>query len=305
MRLHLQLRIALRLGGAGVPVLARRIVAFQHRRMLAAKGHVGRHAGGHGLFRLVVIAEHAAQAHLQAAPRAQGLHAVARLANARAMKAQAAALRAAGVLGRGARLTAVGKDDHGLTVKPPGQPLFRQQAAHEIVVRFAVLAAIAAFARFLHERCHLVAPAPQRVRRIRLQDLVDDGRHAAVLPDAAVTRLGQQPQPWGDTQPVARQAAIAAERGGGADIAGKWGARAVRQADMQAGRLAQQRRQRHMGAGGQGDDVARTDLLQPLVGGEGFDQQAAVRVLAVGQLVQPRGARESSQRVSNLVGRGG
>ncbi|MNK59072.1 hypothetical protein D3C87_781710 [compost metagenome] len=301
-RLHLQCRIVLRLHAIRIPVLARRIVAFQHGSMLAADGHIRRHAGGDRLFGLVIVAQHATQPHMQAAPSAQRLHAVTRFAGPGAMKAQAAALRAAGVLGRGAHMAAVGKDDHGLTVKPPGQPFFRQQPAHEIVVRFPVLAAIAALARLLHERCHLVAPAPQRVWRIRLQYLVDDGRHAPVLPDAAVARLRQQPQPWGDAQPVARQAAIAAQRGRGADIAGKRRARAVRQADVQAGRLAQQGRQRHMGAGGQGDDVARANFLQPLVGGKGFDQQAAVlSIIADGQCIQACLAVEGGYRANDIL----
>ncbi|EZP37742.1 hypothetical protein BW37_03462 [Janthinobacterium lividum] len=71
---------------------------------------------------------------------------------------------------------------------------------------------------------------------------------------------------------------------------------------MQAGRLAQQRRQRHMGAGGQGDDVARTNLLQPFVGGEGFDQQAAVlAIVADGQCIQACRAVEGGYRANDIL----
>ena len=56
--LHLQQRIAARLGAVGVEVLAGRIKAFQQRRVGTAHGARGRYAGGHGFFGLVVVTEH-------------------------------------------------------------------------------------------------------------------------------------------------------------------------------------------------------------------------------------------------------
>jgi hypothetical protein len=81
--LRLQQRIAACLGTVSVEVLAGRIKAFQQRRVGPAHGARGRYAGGHGFLGLVVVTEHGGEAHAQAAPCAQRLHAVVRFAGAR------------------------------------------------------------------------------------------------------------------------------------------------------------------------------------------------------------------------------
>jgi hypothetical protein len=301
--LHLHVGVALRLGAVGVGVLTRHVVAFQRRQLAGTE--LRRRAGGHGLLGLVVVAEQGRQRCGHAAARLQRLDRVRRFAGAHAVKADAAAVCAAGVLRRGAGLAAVGEQHHADAVvqllEAPGQPLFGQQAPHELQVRFAVLAAVAARHRIGHEGFALFAPAPLRQRRVAFEHGVDDLDHRLVLPYAAVAHLAQPPQPWRQPQPEARQAAFAAQHGGLRDLAVELRAAAVGQADGEAGLLPQQGREVDQRIGRQHDDIARAGFLHAVVGGKRFDQQATgaefgIAVLRQRQLVQTRGTGELRQR---------
>jgi hypothetical protein len=148
-----------------------------------------------------------------------------------------------------------------IVIFAPCQAFLGQQALDEGQVGFAVLAAVAARRRRVHEGHDLLAPAPACGRSVVAEHGFDDVDHARVLPHAAVAHMRQAPDPVGDAYAVARQAAFAAQLGELADFAGEAGTRAVGQADLQAGRLAQQGWQLDEGAGGDGDHVARADSV--------------------------------------------
>ncbi len=196
------------------------------------------------------------------------------------MKADAAAGRAAAVLRRRAGLAAV-REQHQpgsirILLEAPAQALLGKEARDEIEIGLAVLAAVAARQRAMHEKPGFLAPAPARQRQVGREDGIDDVDHALVLPYAAVAHLAQAPEPGHDPDPVTRQSAVAAQHGHLADLAGEALAPAVGQADFQRGGLAQQRVELDMGAGREDDDVARADLLQGITGGKSLDQQASL-----------------------------
>ncbi|MNU77664.1 hypothetical protein D3C71_672430 [compost metagenome] len=196
-RLHLQQGIAFGLGRIGIEILAWHIIAFQRGRVFPARRQPRRHAGADGFLGFVVVAEHCRHRRAQGACPAERLDGVGLFHGPRAMKSDAAALRAAGVFRHRAQGAAVGEQYQAMAAivfcETPGQAFFAQQPRDERQVRLAVLAAIAARLRLGHERPRVAAPAPVGLRRVGLEHAVNDLDHALVLPDAAVAYLAQQP----------------------------------------------------------------------------------------------------------------
>ena len=310
LALHLQLGIALRLGRVGVSVLARHIVRFKLGN-LAAVLQARWHARADRLLGLVVVAEHRGERCADLALRAQGLHRILLFAGTHIVKADAAVSLAARVFRNRAQLRGVGKQHRAGAVvalfKAPRQAFFGQQAPHEVEVGLAVLAAVAALGGARHERARLVAPAPLGHRAVCREYVFDDLDHGLVLPHAAVTHLAQAPQPWRQAQAIARQPPFTTQHGHFADVAVKAGAGAVGQAHLQAGRLAQQRRQRNVGIGGNDNHVAPANALHRVVGGKGLHQQTTGAMIAAAahrQCVQAAGTGKLRQHGGNFFGQG-
>jgi hypothetical protein len=99
----------------------------------------------------------------------------------------------------------------------------------------------------------------------------------------------------GEPQPVAGEAAVAAERGHLCHVAAEAGAGAIGRAQFQRGRAAQHGCGLQMGVGGQHDHLARAGALQFVVGGEGFDQQ-------VGSMLQHQGVKTAITRILRQCG---
>ncbi len=277
--LHLQEGVALGVVAVGEGVLARVVETLRQLGMFAEVADAGRHGGADQAFGLVVVAVDRYAACQQAALAAQGLDRVGLFQGARRVVAQAETALAAGVFGRGGDFAAVREQHQGLhffaVLQAPGDAFLRQQPAHEVVVRFAVLAAVAARWDIGQAGARVFAPLPVGVGGVRFEHFVDNFRHRFVLPYAAVAHLGQQPQPGRDAQAVAGEAALAAQQAGLAHVAVKRAAAAVGQAGEEGRRLAEQGAQIDGGAGRERDHFAPGQLLQAVVGQEGFDQEAA------------------------------
>src|SRR5450830_3006 len=135
-RFHLDFGVVLRQGAAGEGVLARHVVALQHRQPgeLLARWH----AGGHRLLGLVVVAEEGRQGRDDAAAFLQGLDAVLLFRRAGAVEADAAILFADPIERHRALLAAVGEQHQAVAffqlLDTPAQAFFRQQAAYKIAV---------------------------------------------------------------------------------------------------------------------------------------------------------------------------
>ena len=237
------------------------------------------------------------------------------------MEAQAGSpqcVGAAGVFGEGASLGAVGKQHDAVAAvrvgdlfDAPAQAFFGEQPADEVEVAFAVLGADTARPGTGKKRHDLVAHRPGGIGGVAGKHGFDDLKHGLVLPEAAGEGLRQAPQPRHQPHPVTRQAAVAAELGELVDEAGERGARAVAQADVQTGGLAEQGFKVDVGVGGEDDNVARADGVHRLDGNKGFDQQAAraeveggvLRVFE-GEFVEAFVAGEPRQNTLHLLQQG-
>ncbi|MDB5951543.1 MAG: hypothetical protein JWR65_3398, partial [Massilia sp.] len=143
---HLQAGVAARLAGVGESVLAGTVEALHRLRVLAFDRKLRRHAHRHRLFRWVVVAQYRHDGNAERTRRLQVLDAVAFFDRAGGVVADAAVGGAAGVLRRRAQIAGVGEQHHPLAavelLETPGQAFFGQQAHDEIVIGFAILAAV-------------------------------------------------------------------------------------------------------------------------------------------------------------------
>lgn len=110
-----------------------------------------------------------------------------------------------------------------------------QQPLHELKVRLPILDAAVAHGCRGQSGQGIVAPAPAGQSAVRAEHVLDDVPHGPLLMDTAAPRMPQEPRPWHEMQPIARQTAVCAKEVSGGDVAAAMVVLAIIEAGDQRG----------------------------------------------------------------------
>ncbi|MNK92453.1 hypothetical protein D3C87_1125790 [compost metagenome] len=266
-------------GAVGIALRAGAVVVLQHGHL--AHGQRALHRAGGGLQHAGVpgVAHDGVGGDL--APAAPGGDGVGRFGGVDAVEAD---LRQ-GAVGRGCRAV----EDHQAVVRGRGvsastarrllllmleakaQALFRQQAQHEGQVRLAVLHAGGPHGHLLRD---FEAEAGGRVVG---EHFTDDVLHVLGGVHEAVAAQAERGEPGLQMQPVARQAAVTAQRIDGREVTVPGAKAAVGQQQAQAQLFADQRERVELARGGEGVDGEVEELVDAFAAGEALDDNGVLR----------------------------
>ncbi|MCY1224594.1 hypothetical protein D9M72_367580 [compost metagenome] len=158
-----------------------------------------------------------------------------------------------------------------LMLEAKAQALFRQQAQHEGQVRLAVLHAG-------RPHGHLLRDFEAEARGgVVGEHLADDVLHVLGCVHEAVAAQAQRGEPGLQVQPVARQAAVTAQRIDGREVAVPGAKAAVGQQQAQAQLFADQRERVELARGGEGVDGELEELVEAFGAGEALDDDGVLR----------------------------